>query len=163
MTGLGGKSPSQCTNTRLRGEVWLFCLLGWNIITCFSQKSPRTSTFVNLGDISMETTEKIPNITSIDEEIHEIRQISNKAKAALNRIREFANITKSNRKCQAASDCQDHQVGFFGISIMTWHLTALYHSDRSVTSRPTSARISYHSSKLSLTLNHHHRLIFCQP
>ena len=61
----------------------------------------------------METTEKIPaSITSIDEEIHEIRQISNKAKAALNRIREFANITKSNRKCQAASDCEDHQVGF---------------------------------------------------
>ena len=59
----------------------------------------------------METTERIPNITSIDEEIHEIRQISNKAKAALNRIREFANITKSNRKCQAASDCDDHQVG----------------------------------------------------
>ena len=63
----------------------------------------------------METTEKIPNITSIDEEIHEIRQISNKAKAALNRIREFANITKSNRKCQAASDCEDHQVGFLAI------------------------------------------------
>ena len=61
----------------------------------------------------METTEKIPNITSIDEEIHDkFRQISNKAKAALNRIREFANITKSNRKCQAASDCEDHQVGF---------------------------------------------------
>ena len=90
-----------------------------------SQKSPRSSTFVNLGDISMETTEKIPaSITSIDEEIHEIRQISNKAKAALNRIREFANITKSNRKCQAASDCDDHQVGFFGISIMIWHLLA---------------------------------------
>ena len=60
----------------------------------------------------METTEKIPNITSIDEEILEIRQISNKAKAALNRIREFANITKSNRKCEAASDCEDDQVGF---------------------------------------------------
>ena len=61
----------------------------------------------------METTEKIPNITSIDEEIHDkFRQISNKAKAALNRIREFANITKSNRKCQGASDCDDHQVGF---------------------------------------------------
>ena len=67
---------------------------------------------VNLGGISMETTERIPNITSIDEEIHEIRQISNKAKAALNRIREFANITKSNRKCEAASDCEDDQVGF---------------------------------------------------
>jgi len=58
----------------------------------------------------METTEKMPNITSIDEEIHEIRQISNKAKATLNRIREFANITKSKRKCQAASDCESHQI-----------------------------------------------------
>ena len=63
---------------------------------------------MSLEDIS--TTEKLPNITSIADEIQEIREISYKAKATLNRIREFANMTKSNIKCESASDCEAHQV-----------------------------------------------------
>jgi len=70
-----------------------------------SQKSPRST-----SDFVEETTDKIVNIPSVADEIHEIRQISYKAKATLNRIREFANKTKTTRKCQAASDCGSDQV-----------------------------------------------------